>query len=280
MCDAYKLVDLETTGMDNMDTDSLDSVSITATDASAVNYYDVLDVHPAASRLEIREAYLKLKSTYASGSAALYSLMDEEQARDTLIRIEDAFRILNDDIKRSEFDKQMGFDKLVQGFRANAGVDDASNRLDSAVERLQFMRSQRDGAASNMWNAELRYSDSMFHKANNTPFIKTKATQASGEQVQARYKELLDQSDLGDGDLYRQLREAAGVSEDEMQDRTKVSIGYLKAIESNRFERLPQAVYVKGFLRSYFKYLMVPDAEKLVLAYAFRLQEWQQGKKD
>jgi cytoskeleton protein RodZ len=58
-----------------------------------------------------------------------------------------------------------------------------------------------------------------------------------------------------------------------------VSIGYLRAIESNRFDRLPQAVYVKGFLRSYFRYLGVPEAEKLIAAYSQRLIDWQASKK-
>ena len=64
-----------------------------------------------------------------------------------------------------------------------------------------------------------------------------------------------------------------------MQERIKVSIGYLRAIETNRFERLPQAVYVKGFLRSYFRYLDVPESDKLVNAFSARLTDWQSHKK-
>jgi hypothetical protein len=111
------------------------------------------------------------------------------------------------------------------------------------------------------------------------PAIKTRASGVSKEEVQAVFRELVSTGDHGDGDLYRRLRETAGVSDDEMQERTKVSIGYLRAIEGNRFERLPQAVFVKGFLRSYFRYLNVPDSEKMVNAYGARLHDWQMANR-
>jgi cytoskeleton protein RodZ len=75
------------------------------------------------------------------------------------------------------------------------------------------------------------------------------------------------------------LREASGVTEVEICDSTKVSQDYLQAIESNRFERLPQAVFVKGFLRSFCRYLGVPDPEVIVTAFSARLMDWQNTRK-
>ena len=91
--------------------------------------------------------------------------------------------------------------------------------------------------------------------------------------------ELLKESDLGDGVTLQRLRELCEVSEAEMQDRTKISLEYIRSIESNRFERLPQAVYVKGFIRSYLRYLGVKDEEAIIQAFAARLSAWQQGSK-
>jgi cytoskeleton protein RodZ len=90
---------------------------------------------------------------------------------------------------------------------------------------------------------------------------------------------MIGAADPGDGDLFKRLRETCEVTEDEICERTKVSIAYVQAIEVNRFDRLPQAVYVKGFLRSYFRYLCVPDAEKLVAAFSARLVDWQANRK-
>lgn len=246
----------------------------------AVNYYHVLNIDPSATRVEIREAYLRLKSTYGAGSAALYSLISQDEAKGQLEQVEEAFRILSDEHSRREFDR--AFFGAVSD-ESRAGAKRADSQFDMQVGRLLHAR---DFIANN-WSSELRES-SLSDEADATvvrttrstlPIIKLKANAVEKDELQTQYRELIAACDPSDGDLYRQIREAAGVSEDEMQERIKVSIGYLRAIEANRFDRLPQSVYVKGFLRSYFRYLDVPESEKLVNAFAARLTDWQTQKK-
>jgi cytoskeletal protein RodZ len=43
--------------------------------------------------------------------------------------------------------------------------------------------------------------------------------------------------------------------------QTRISIGYLKAIEDEDFSKLPGAVFVKGFLKSYARFLQLPEDE-------------------
>lgn len=231
------------------------------------SHYRVLDVPKDASRMQIREAYLRLKNTYGAGSAALYSLISEEEANEQMAQVEEAFRVLNDEIQRLEYDRQLGIgaEGLRQGalggdYGLGGSVDYAPSEAGVAVEF---------GAEA----TQVRTS------RQTLPIIKLKANRACSEDIKEKMQAVLDSADPGDGDLFRRLREVCEVSEDEMQDRTKISIGYLKAIEGNRFDRLPQAVYVKGFLRSYCRYLCVPDAEKLVTAFAARLTDWQANRK-
>jgi cytoskeletal protein RodZ len=89
----------------------------------------------------------------------------------------------------------------------------------------------------------------------------------------------MEDGDIGDGSILVRLREVAGVSQQEIQERTKISLEYIRGMENNRFDRLPQVVYVKGFMRSYLRYLNVPGLEKIVTAYAARLEAWQAGQK-
>lgn len=225
-----------------------------------VNHYRALDVDQNATRIQIREAYIRLKSTYGAGSAALYSLISEEEAREQLSRVEEAFRILSDDATRREHDQRLG------------------------IGRPQALPVEAQLKGGLLWDAapvaDTEGDENVVRTTRSTlPVIKLKAGKVPEEVVKERYAKLLAECDAGDGDLYRRLREAAEVSEDELQERTKVSIGYLRAIESNRFERLPQAVYVKGFLRSCFRYLAVPDAERLIAAFSGRLTDWQANKK-
>jgi hypothetical protein len=232
--------------------------------AAPVNYYRVLDVDVRATRMEIRESYLRLKATYNSGSAALYSLISEDEAKEQMALVEEAFRVLNDDVARHEFDKKLG---LAQEQRAAALGDFAASPVPGIA------------GIDTSWSDD-RPNEGMVHTQRQAlPIIKLRAHRAGSDEMKRQMQELVDASDAGDGDLFRRLREICDVSHDEMQERTKISIGYLQAIESNRFERLPQAVYVKGFLRSYFRYLSAPEAEKMVTAFSARLHDWQVNKK-
>lgn len=230
---------------------------------AAPNYYRVLDVDPRATRMEIRESYLRLKSTYNAGSAALYSLISEDEAKEQMALVEEAFRVLGDDVARHEFDRRIGLGKPEA--RAGAALGDFAS-VEAAFGGLGTFAVEPDAGTVRTARSTL-------------PIIKLQAHRAGSEDMKQRMQTLVETGDAGDGDLFRRLRELCEVTEDEMQERTKISIGYIQAIEANRFERLPQAVYVKGFLRSYFRYLSAPEAEKMVTAFSARLQDWQTNRK-
>ena len=86
-------------------------------------------------------------------------------------------------------------------------------------------------------------------------------------------------AETGDGDLLRKLREACGVSVEELQERTKILADYIRGIEENRFDRLPPPVYVRGFIRSFLKYLGVPNSDRFAKAYADRFDVWKSTAK-
>jgi curved DNA-binding protein CbpA len=52
------------------------------------------------------------------------------------------------------------------------------------------------------------------------------------------------------GSLLRQIREARGVELQEIAERTKISIVYLRAIEEENFLATPAPVYLRGFLKT------------------------------
>jgi DNA-binding XRE family transcriptional regulator len=66
---------------------------------------------------------------------------------------------------------------------------------------------------------------------------------------------IIDSAEQITGSLLKKLREEMGVGVDEMAHRTKIPRKYLAAIESDQYEQLPAAVYFRGFLVSYLRYL-------------------------
>lgn len=254
----------------------------------APTHYETLNIDPTATKMAVREAYLRLKNTFGSGNAALYSLMTEEETRLHALAVDEAYRVLNDETRRAEYDRSLGLDWE----KRNARLSDIPGAERIAIADEHFAVAESRHHSLQQHGHDLvdgnGHADPALHGRNSQvisttrstlAIVKTIADNARGESMQARLATLIAEGDPGDGDLFRRLREAVGVSEAEMQERTKISLEYLRALESNRFERLPQCVYVKGFLRSYFRYLGIPEAEKFVTAFAARLQSWQQSRK-
>ena len=65
------------------------------------------------------------------------------------------------------------------------------------------------------------------------------------------------------GGYLRELREAGGVSLDEMARATRVGKRHLEALEAEELTELPAPVFVKGFIRAYCGFLQVPPDEAL-----------------
>ena len=66
-----------------------------------------------------------------------------------------------------------------------------------------------------------------------------------------------------DGRFLAAVRQAQGVRIEEVAEATKISTRYIEAIETNAFERLPSAIFVKGYLREIAGVLNL-DADEVV----------------
>ncbi len=67
---------------------------------------------------------------------------------------------------------------------------------------------------------------------------------------------------MGDslGEDFQRAREAKGLTLEEAAARTRILPQYLKAVEENNYTRLPDEVFVKGFVRSYARILGLDEA--------------------
>jgi flagellar biosynthesis protein FlhG len=74
------------------------------------------------------------------------------------------------------------------------------------------------------------------------------------------------------GAALRRTRLARGLELAQITEVTKVNPLYLRCIEEERFEALPAAVYVRGFVRAYARCLGL-DAARVANDYAERLEE-------
>ncbi len=258
-----------------------------------VNYYDILEVEAGASRLKIREAYIRLKNTYSASNQALYSLMGDTDTQKALEILEEAFRVLDDGVSRKDYDSRLrvafqaqGRDFIDQTVVASP-VSSLADETASLVEGVMSPRVLPRGDMLVSPNVESHYhssADTMestgTHKQLNeyTPVRKT-AVNATRAEIRERVKDMLAQGDPGDGNLYLRIREFLGVTREEVQNYTKISPTYVKGLEENLYATLPALVYVRGFLKGYLKYLGIENPHPLVEAFTEKLTTWMKEQK-
>ncbi|RLB44307.1 MAG: hypothetical protein DRH30_01900 [Deltaproteobacteria bacterium] len=81
------------------------------------------------------------------------------------------------------------------------------------------------------------------------------------------------------GALLRAVRESQGTSLQQISERTKVGINYLRCIEEDEFETLPAAVYVRGFVTEVAKCLRL-DPEQVSQSYLRRYRAQMEERGD
>lgn len=77
------------------------------------------------------------------------------------------------------------------------------------------------------------------------------------------------------GETLRQLRESRQLSEKEVADKLHITMHYVRAIEANKYEKLPGEIFAKGYIKSYALLLELDPGELLAQydAYQSRRQD-------
>jgi hypothetical protein len=81
------------------------------------------------------------------------------------------------------------------------------------------------------------------------------------------------------GDVLRQIREKKGIHLHEVALDTKIRVEILENIEHERFDALPQEVYLKGHVSNYARYLLL-DPRKVADDYINRYKAWKADAKE
>lgn len=81
------------------------------------------------------------------------------------------------------------------------------------------------------------------------------------------------------GTWLRQQREIREIPLHEIADVTKISVRYLEALESDRFDVLPAPVFAKGFLREYARYVGL-DPDEVINSYLTTQQEGDEAEEE
>jgi len=73
-------------------------------DNGVTDYYRLFQISPAASQMDIINAYRHAKLAYQQDSLAVYSLFSEQELDHIRLQVEEAYRVLSDPEKRRDYD--------------------------------------------------------------------------------------------------------------------------------------------------------------------------------
>lgn len=206
-------------------------------DFDQLNYYDMLDIKPDASAVEIRAAYNTALQMYQSDSLVSYSFFSKEERNKILGLLEKAYLTLINEVQRASYDSSI-----------NLGGDSDSDGKNATPQKapVNIFDINRQGSAAmrKIHNAEL------------------KAKVAANERI----KDILSQPTVSGAGL-KTIRNELDIPIEAIHQETKIRLDYLNYIEADDIKKLPADVFLKGFVKAYLKSLCIEQADEISARY-------------
>ena len=173
------------------------------------NYYEILELNTNAAQHEITTAYERARLTYSGDNPAIYTIFSDQEARDLLNLIEEAYAILGNKTLRNIYDQRLLGQKSL--------------------------------------NHDLSY-DSIL-QASKQLFPEGKAeTKKSSYSIDEDFEKIIAEQQEWSGEFLKKCREYKGISVEKMSLVTKVNSFYIQAIEEMNPGSLPATVFVRGYV--------------------------------
>jgi curved DNA-binding protein CbpA len=266
-------------------------------------YYELLEVQRGAPADEVRAALRRALDAYAPDSVALYALVDEDQAEALRGRLQEAARVLLDPAARAGYDRMLGpapqlpVDGPLWAEDEETGVSEGPySRTEPPSQEHPVTTSPVNGAQASLkfearparWpvprpGAGARppglpsptQRTSMAAEGSAEPRIPSQpgpaaepvrdAAPAPVAEERPRMPELPPDVEFN-GELLRQVREARGLTLQQVAERTRIGRAHLERVEADRYADLPPSVYLRGILVSLARELKL-DATRVSKSY-------------
>ena len=266
--------------------------------------YEILEVPPDSTVGEIEAAYARAREVYAPGSIITYSLMSTEDADLLSARIEEARSTLLDPSARARYDAGLGaqpqpgsspwpsaFPPVIPALTIAPRTPTEDERADDEERDENDRASARREEALDGWRVEparaalpvearrptpvpIRLDREVSQAPTRTPPpvrapVPLSPVPAVAPGGPARDAPAADAA-AWTGEVLRQLREARGISIQQISERTKVTRHHIENIEGDRYGVLPAPVYLRGILLGIARELRL-DGQKVARSYLERM---------
>ena len=208
------------------------------------DYYNLLEISPRASFEEVRSAYDKAISIYATDSIATYTLFTEKEREVILSRLAEAYKTLTNSQLRKEYNHLL----IERGERSPQEIGFSSSE-------------ESNGASDKLLEVSVESLTQNQQDTDEEPLPSNMNLSLFDSQISVT------------GKIIKTIRTTQGISLEEIFKQTNIPRETLEDIEEERFEKLPALVYLRGFLKAYANILQVNQTE-MVDGYVKRYLAW------
>ncbi|MCA9664013.1 MAG: helix-turn-helix domain-containing protein [Myxococcales bacterium] len=219
------------------------------------SHYELLGLHPGATEPEIRRAHRHVRRLYHAQSNAIFGIVSPAHLEAVHERIELAYATLIDPEKRDTYSRSLFPDgqwpEPSQIPPADA-VPHAAPTTATLRPHVRRVTGPMPRAATSPTNNE--------HGDTLGELVDAEARRASGLELVVQTPDMPHWGEDTEftGDLLRKIREACGVDLRDVADQTKISLNYLRAIETEDWSSAPAPVYLRGFVKAMARCLRLP----------------------
>lgn len=266
--------------------------------------YEILEVRDDAGTAEIRSACERASALYGPGSIATYSLMAPDEAELITRRIEEARTTLLDPDARARYDEELQHRPAEPEVRSAVGPASPGPPLEPppVIPAMQLPppRAEEDEQEDEADEAEeADEADEAEPPPTPVPLATVAPAPVAEEAPRAAPIPLsreipppaaeapartppplpsrppappaqpVVEDGPWSGDVLRQVREARGLSLQQIAERTKVTRHHIENIEAERFGALPAPVYLRGILVAVARELRL-DGQRVARSYLER----------
>jgi curved DNA-binding protein CbpA len=234
------------------------------------NYYEILEVAHDAPQSEIHRAYHRAKSTYSQDNPALYGMFTRDEALELMAMIEEAYAVIGNQALRKSYDETLLKDGQpfdVKSFSPEPTQSIAAaptEQLARHTQAVQHLDSPPAGATGSISKRPQIANKSALAPGMGRTALSTFPLDAAIEAEIAETTEF-------DGLFLQKIRNYKNVSLDRLSEASRISRPYLSAVETNDYNTLPAAVFVRGFVVQIARHLGL-DENKVAASYMKRFK--------
>jgi curved DNA-binding protein CbpA len=251
--------------------------------------YEILEIRADAAAAEIGSACERAAALYGPGSLATYSLMAPEEAELLTRRIEEARATLLDPDARARYDEELKRRPPEARAAAAGGAQREPPPIIPAMQLPPLAAAEEDEDAGEALTplplplatvAEAPVRDAREADVRPAPIPLSREIRHAAEAPAhtppplpsrpAATAPAVVEGGPWTGEALRQVRDARGLSVQQIAERTKVTRHHIENIEADRFGALPAPVYLRGILLALARELRL-DGQKVARSYLERV---------